>query len=151
MDERLSLVERVELLQSVDFLGGIPGRILAAVADLVEELEVAAGDVLVHRGDDGDAMYVVASGRLGVDVGDARPFELGARSAVGELVALLPDRHAATVTALEPTVLIRLRTPVLQELLLDYPEVCAGVISALVVRCRALGASRWDAALEASR
>ena len=66
----LTTIEKVILLKSVEFFTGTPDSVLAQVAELIEEVSVAAGDVIIARGDAGDSMYVVAQGLLRVHVDD---------------------------------------------------------------------------------
>ena len=66
--------------------------------------------------------------------GEQTLVELGSGTTVGELAALVPQPRAASVTALEPTLALRLDKTVLDELLADWPELAHGVIDALVAR-----------------
>ena len=50
---------------------------------------------------------------------------------------LMPAPRAASVTALEPTLVLRVDQAVLDELLVDWPELAHGVIAELVSRLRA--------------
>jgi CRP-like cAMP-binding protein len=50
--------------------------------------------------------------------------------------ALVPQPRTASVTALEPTFALRLDKTVLDDLLLEWPELSRGVIEALVARLR---------------
>jgi len=79
----------------------------------------------------------VVSGRVRVHRGDRTLVELGPGSAVGELAVLVPEPRVASVTALEPTLLLRVNKVVLDELLADRPELASGVIAALASRLRA--------------
>ena len=63
--------------------------------------------------------------------------ELGPGATVGELAALVPAPRTASVTALEPTLVLRVDQVVLDELLDDWPELAHGVIAELVARLRA--------------
>jgi CRP-like cAMP-binding protein len=89
------------------FLAGIP--LFAALdettrhqlAEQLEPVHAAAGDVVLRQGDAGDGLYLVVSGRLRVSVaadGTERVlYDLGRSAIVGE-IALLSDRpRAATV------------------------------------------------------
>ena len=58
-------------------------------------------------------------------------------SALGELAVLVPAPRTASVTALEPTLVLRVDQPVLDDLLADWPELTHGVIAELVARLRA--------------
>jgi CRP-like cAMP-binding protein len=55
---------------------------------------------------------------------------------VGELAALVPAPRAASVTALEPMLVLRVDQAVLDELLVEWPELAHGVIGELVSRLR---------------
>jgi CRP-like cAMP-binding protein len=64
--------------------------------------------------------------------------ELGPGTTVGELAALVAQPRTASVTALEPTLALRLDKVVLDDLLLEWPELAHGVIAALVGRLSAI-------------
>ena len=72
--------------------------------------------------------------------GDQTLVELGPGNTVGELAALMPEPRAASVTALEAVLALRIDKDVLDDLLADWPELAFGVISALVARLRASAA-----------
>ena len=92
-------------------------------------------------------MFAVVRGRLRVHHGERSITHLGPGSTVGELAALVPEPRSASVTALEPTTLLRIDRPLLEELLADRPALAAGIIAALVamVRERAQLRDRYDA------
>ena len=136
--ESLGLVERVAALHRVDLFAGIPGRVLAAVAELTSEVRVSPGDVLIEEGAVEAHLYAIVQGRLRVHRGDQTLVELGPGATVGELAALVPQPRAASVTALEPTLALRLDKAVLDDLLVEWPELAHGVIDALVGRLRAI-------------
>ncbi|MGE5274516.1 MAG: cyclic nucleotide-binding domain-containing protein [Verrucomicrobiota bacterium] len=131
------VVERVAVLHRVDLFAAVPGRVLAAVAATAEELTVEPGSTFIEHGAVEDCLYVVAGGRVRVHRGDRTLVELGPGSAVGELAVLVPEPRAASVTAMEPTLLLRVRKVVLDELLADQPDLASGVIAALAGRLRA--------------
>ena len=82
-------------------------------------------------------LYAVVEGRVRVHRGDRTLVELGPGATVGELAALVPEPRSASVTVLEPTLVLRVDQAVLDELLVDWPELAHGVIAALVSRLRA--------------
>ena len=136
--ESLGLVERVAALHRVELFGGIPGRVLAAVAELTSEVRVSPGDVLIEEGAIEAHLYAIVQGRVRVHRGDQTLVELGPGDTVGELAALVPQPRTASVTALEPTLALRLDNAVLDDLLIEWPELAHGVIEALVGRLRAI-------------
>jgi CRP-like cAMP-binding protein len=133
----LGLVERVAALHRVDLFAGVPGRVLAAVAEATAEVRVSPGDTLIEEGAVEAHLYAVVEGRVRVHSGDQTLLELGPGRTVGELAVLVPQPRTASVTALEPTLALRLDKTVLDDLLADWPELAHGVIAALVSRLRA--------------
>jgi CRP/FNR family transcriptional regulator, cyclic AMP receptor protein len=133
---RLITIERVALLQSVEFFVGVPTHVLAAVARLAEEIEKDAGENLIVESEEGDCLYVIARGRVRVEK-EGRPIaELGVGEVVGELAVLSPGPRSASVIASEPSLFLRVGADVVAELLLDHPQVTRGIIEVLVRRVR---------------
>ncbi|MEP7112937.1 MAG: cyclic nucleotide-binding domain-containing protein [Ilumatobacteraceae bacterium] len=140
MTEPLPIVTRVATLHRVDLFANIPGRLLVAVAAASDEVRVDAGSTIIEEGAVEDHLFVVVAGRVRVHRGDTTLVELGPGAIVGELAVLVPEPRSATVSALEPTLLLTVRKPVLDELLLDWPELANGVIASLVAKLRAAAA-----------
>lgn len=142
----LSSLERAIILSGVRFFSGAPHEVLAAVAGMLDEVEVAEGEDVVRKGEEGDSLYVVAEGQVVVRDGE-RPIEsLGEGEAFGEMALLDPGPRSATVTATTPARLLRLSRSPFVDLVLERPEVAVGIMEVLVRRLR----SRVDdlAALE---
>lgn len=133
----LGLVERVAALHRVELFAGIPGRVLAAVAEAAVEVRASTGDVLMEEGAVEAHLYALVEGRVRVHRAGQTLVELGPGATVGELAALVPAPRTAWVTALEPTLVLRVDQAVLDDLLVDWPELAHGVIAALVSRLRA--------------
>ena len=79
----------------------------------------------------------LVEGRVRVHRSGRTLVELGPGATVGELAVLVPAPRTAWVTALEPTLVLRVDQAVLDDLLVDWPELAHGVIAALVSRLRA--------------
>jgi len=133
----LGLVERVAALHRVELFAGIPGRVLVAVAEAAVEVRASPGEVLMAEGAVEAHLYALVEGRVRVHRGGQTLVELGPGATVGELAALVPAPRTAWVTALEPTLALRVDQAVLDDLLVDWPELAHGVIAALVSRLRA--------------
>lgn len=133
----LSTIEKVLILKRVDVFQQTPDDVLADVAGLLEELEVAAGAVIFHKGDLGDSLYIVVAGKLRVDDGDHLLNYLGENDVFGEMALLDAEPRVASVTALEPTNLLRLAQAPFYELIADRPEVAIGLIHVLTRHLRA--------------
>jgi CRP/FNR family cyclic AMP-dependent transcriptional regulator len=139
--DSLGLVERVAALHRVRMFAAVPGRVLAAVAETAVEHRVSPGEVLMEEGSVEAHLYAVVEGRVRVHRGGRTIVELGPGATVGELAALVPAPRTASVTALEPTLVLRVDQMALDELLVEWPELAHGVIAELVARVREATAS----------
>lgn len=140
----LTTVERVVALHGVELFADIPGRTLAAVARRATELDVGPGTPVIVEGEVENHLFTVVRGRLRVHHGDRDVTTLGAGATVGELAALVPEPRLASVTAIEPTTLLRIDKAVLDELLADRPALARGIIVALVTMVRERADARAD-------
>jgi CRP/FNR family cyclic AMP-dependent transcriptional regulator len=127
----LLTIERVSALHRAPLFAEVPGHALVAVARLLEEVHVESGTTFLARGALEDWLYVVAAGSVRVHVGDRTLGVLGAGAVVGELAVLAPAPRAASATAVEPSLLLRLRQGPFEELLEDRPEIARAVIHTL--------------------
>lgn len=132
----LSTVEKVLILKSVSLFSTTPDNVLADVADLLEEVDLAENAPAFKKGDPGDSLYVILDGRVRVHDGDRLLNTLGERDVFGEMALLDPEPRSATVTAMEPTRLFRLDQAPFYELMEDRPEIAAGIIRILTARLR---------------
>ena len=140
----MTTVERVVALHRVGIFADVPGRTLAALARRASEVEVAAGALVIEEGAVEEHLFAVVRGRLRVHRGARTITELGSGSTVGELAALVPEPRAASVTAMEPTTLLRIDRALLEELLADRPALAGGIIGALVAMVRERAGSEAD-------
>ena len=113
-------------LATTDLFGGLSSQALEDVADRVTRVHLSGGSTLFREGEDGDAVYVVMSGRVQVvsATSDGREEvirEMGRGENFGELALLTDDPRAATVRALRDTELLALGRPAFEELLASEP------------------------------
>ena len=109
-----------------------PGHTLVAVARLLEEVPFEAG-ARDHRARHGRGLALRRRRRAGsASTSASGPLtETGPGGVVGEFAVLAPAPRSASVTAIEPSLLLRLRRGPFEELLDDRPEIARGVISTL--------------------
>jgi CRP-like cAMP-binding protein len=134
----LLLVERVAALQRVALFDGVPGHVLVAVARVCEEVRAGTGDVLIERGAVEDWLFVITAGCCEAYLGDRVLGRRGPGEVVGELSVLSPAARSASVRAVEPTHLLRLRRAPFEELLEDHPEIARAVTASLARRLQEL-------------
>jgi CRP-like cAMP-binding protein len=94
-----------------------------------------AGRAIFEIGDDGDAMYVILSGKAQVDVG-ARFHVLRTGDFFGEMALLAPGKRMATVLADGEVQALRISAEGFQQFLVQRPRVALSMMKALVLRLR---------------
>lgn len=132
----IPLFEKMRFLRSVSIFGELTGADLRSLARVVDELSIGAGEVVLHKGDHGDELFVVVDGEVVVRDGGTQLALLGPREVFGELGVLDPAPRAADVVATRATRLLRLRGPELAELMARRPQLQREVIVVLVRRLR---------------
>lgn len=135
----LLTIERVAAMKAVDIFAETPEYILASVARIVEEVELAAGETLMREGEPGDCLFIVVEGELRVHSAGHTLTQLTPGRMVGELALLDPYPRSATVTAASNALLFRIDKDPFDEVMADRPEIARGVIRSLVRRIRQQG------------
>jgi CRP-like cAMP-binding protein len=128
---------RADLLRNVGLFAPLDRLALAQLAAHLEPVEMRSGQELFRKGDRGDALYVVASGMLGV-YGDEneRLSILVAGDTFGEMALLCEDPRSATVRAESASELVRLDRERFQELLEREPKLGIVIARELAERLR---------------
>jgi ATP:ADP antiporter, AAA family len=127
----LSTIEKVIILKTVSIFAETSDEILAEVATIATETDAPAGANIFEKGDAGDSMYMIASGRVRVHDGARTLNDLVTGNVFGEMAVLDPEPRSASVTAIEDTQLLRLDQQALYELIDDRPEVARGLLQVL--------------------
>ncbi len=133
-----ALRERVGLLRRVPLLAHLRGGALAHLARRCVARPVAAGEVLFRSGEPGDALWLVARGRLEVRRGLRVLAEVGPEEVVGELAVLSPEPRAATVLATEASELLGLPRAAFLALLESDAGAARGTLALVAERCRSI-------------
>jgi ATP:ADP antiporter, AAA family len=133
----LLTLEKVLILKTVSIFAETPEEILVEVAAILEEVDVQAGETILHKDDVGRCMYIIVDGRVRIHNGDQIITYLEARDIFGELAVLDAEPRSASVTTEVDTHLFRLDQDALYELMADRFEVARGIIRMLCRRVRA--------------
>lgn len=138
MTETKTKTPELELIASLDFFRPLSPESLASVSLGLTPMHLAAGDVLIHQGEQGDDMFVVSQGTLRALVqrhaGDMVEVGLiGAGQPVGEIQFLGGGSRGATVQACSPCVVYRLPRTVFDDL---PPDAVAALSSSPIMRRR---------------
>ena len=133
---RMLTIEKVMLLRGVEMFSRTSEEILADVATILEEVELSRGEVVFEKGDVGESMYIIVSGRVRVYDGDKTINYLDEKEIFGELALLDPEPRSASIQAVEDTRLFRLDRETFFELMADNIGVVSGVMRVLCQRLR---------------
>jgi MFS family permease len=108
LDVELAEPEGLVLLRAVPLFAPLEPKSLELIAQQLVRVEVPAGEVLIHEGDEGDRFYVVESGRLTAAFKGDVLSQMGPGDPFGEIALLRDVPRTATVTADEASVLLAL-------------------------------------------
>lgn len=119
-------VERAALLAQNPLLGSLSMAQLEQLSCLTRRLRYAAGEVIVHEGDPGDALFQLISGRVAVlkqaaDGSLQQVAQLAPGDVFGEMTLCVDEPRNATVQAIEQTMLLEIERLDLQPLIESDP------------------------------
>ena len=135
----LSTVDKVEILKMVPLFAGLETRDLLLISLVTSEEEFSAQEILFEQGEQGDELFVLASGVLEVLKSEDKKepcmvAEIKEGQCVAELALFADAPRTATLRAKESSVLLILSGLILHELMLEHPRLGLGMIRTLVRR-----------------
>lgn len=134
------------ILRESELFCGLGDRALAAVASEMEPVSLRAGEMLFAEGDTGDALFVLARGRLRVyspgPAGDIVMNEVAPGEVVGELAVLTEEPRSASVRAIRDSWLLRLSAEAFDRRVARTPEALRELTRVLIRRVAHPGRSR---------
>lgn len=134
-------IDKVIVLRDVNLFRAIPHQVLAGVATLLTERWVDSGERVFDKGELGDCLYIIASGRVRVHDGERAFQYLDQHQVFGELSLLDAQPRAASVTAVERTRLFRLAQSDFYALMSERPDITLAINRALCAMVRAADAA----------
>jgi serine phosphatase RsbU (regulator of sigma subunit) len=108
--------------------------VLQKVSEIVIQKSINAGENLITKGELGDSMYILCSGKVKVHDGDLVLNYLSRGNVFGEMAALDGEVRTASITAVEESDLMQLNRDDLSELCRKEPEVGRALIHFLCQR-----------------
>lgn len=130
------LAKKLMFMQQVDVFKDLPEDTLTRICKLMEEERKTKQEVVFRKGDEGKAMYVIASGSVRVHVGDHVLARLSQGKVFGEFALLDSSPRSASITSEEQTLLYRLDRSEFTRLMESDIKVMYGVIRLVLNRIR---------------
>lgn len=125
-EKRLSTIEKVVFLKSVDIFEHATIEQLGGVAALTEEVQFEPGETVFREGEPTDAIYLILKGRVTVEKNGNRIREVGQRQAFGTVAALDLNPAVHTVKAIDRVHALKLNAQDFHDILsLDFELVQA--------------------------
>ncbi len=133
----------VNFLRTVlpNYFGEISDALFAEIQMSIEWFRIERGEVLFRKGDVGDSMYILMSGRLQVstDLPDGSQKVLGyvmQGESVGEMALITGEHRSATVRAMRASILIKLPAQTFHVLARSHPELLLNISRDVIFRLR---------------
>ena len=124
-----------QALQRIPFFTGLSPDDADSVLQVGQRTSYQSGEIIVERGQIGDAMYLMLAGTAEVDVG-GRFHTLTQGDFFGEMALIAAKKRMATVKAVEPVLALKIHADDFQSFLLEHPTVAVAMLKALVERLR---------------
>ena len=140
----MTVIEKVIFLKEVPFFQGMSVDNLRVLAGIAEETTADAGRRIITEGERGDTLYVIVSGRVGIQrhkqAEDDRTLTqlatLGPREYFAEMSLFDEEPHSADAIAMTPTQLLTVSREPLIELIRRQPDLALGLFKVLSQRLR---------------
>lgn len=135
------IFDRILLLKQSPVFSRVATDDLRHVAQALEEKQFFAGDCVFQIRDQGDHLYILISGNVGISIGpdDSRDHliaTLGPGDCFGEMNLLDDQPRSATAHVLVDSAVLALDKSRLRGLILSYPELSIGMLRSLSLRLR---------------
>ncbi|KAE8162854.1 lysophospholipase nte1 [Aspergillus tamarii] len=141
--ERIAERYPIALLTLAKRLTSLLPRLLLHIDFALEWVQVSAGQVIYHQGDESDAIYLVLNGRLrsvleGTDSKITVLGEYGQGESVGELEVMTESTRPATLHAIRDTELAKFPRSLFNSLAQEHPGITIQVSKLIAQRMRDL-------------
>lgn len=132
-------IDAIAVLKASSLFGDFSTPTLETLLGYFEVMEGSKGDRLYQQDDEGDGLYIIASGRVLAKVRDVEGRErsvakLEAPESFGELALLLRGQRLVSIEAASSVTLFALSLASFRELKRSNPDLCLLLIMAIVRR-----------------
>ncbi|EHL02228.1 putative Lysophospholipase nte1 [Glarea lozoyensis 74030] len=141
--ERIVEKYPVVLLTMAKRLTSLLPKLILHIDFALEWVQVSAGQVIYHQGDDSDAIYIVLNGRLRLVLNNEEAEmkvvgEYGQGESVGELEVMTESTRPATLHAIRDTELAKFPRTLFNSLAQEHPGITIKISKIIASRMRSL-------------
>ncbi len=132
----VSSIEKVMVLKRTQLFENTPQNVLAAIVPIISEHPIERGEVIFEKGELGNCMYVIYSGKVAIMDGETQLAEFGADDIFGELALLDTESRSASAVVTADTLLFKIGQDDFYDLMEERTELLKSVLSILCQRIR---------------
>lgn len=96
-------IEKLIALKEIPLFSELDVFTLQQIQKISAYQKIPAGKTIITEGEEGDSLYVVIRGRVGVYKGETKVNEIGAGGLLGEMAVIEKQKRSATIQTLEET------------------------------------------------
>ena len=132
----LPTTEIFRFLREISIFSPAEDQVLRELALSMTEMKVMKGSAIIRKGEEGDAFYIIAEGRVRVHDGNHVLARLEVGQVFGEYALIDQMARSASVTADENCLLLKLNYADFYRLAAGNPGILRGVLRELIHRMR---------------
>lgn len=131
----LSTLERIFLLRGAELFRQVPMQELETIAQLCQEVEFTKDEQFIKAGDEGDCLYIIASGTASIFVeGAGKIGESKQGDVIGEMAIISNSPRAASCSAQSEITALKITHANFWALMEENPAVTLSVLKVIVKR-----------------
>lgn len=134
----LTTIEKVIVLQDIDFFEFTPTEGLAMIAAITQEIRVKAQSDIYAEGDAPDAIYMVVDGKVRLHRNGDEIAVASNKQGFGTWALFDNEPRLATATAVEDSLILKISKEDFLDLLSDHTIITESVFRALTKQVRGL-------------
>ena len=132
----LTSIDRLLLVRGVPIFKELRDEFLVRLASIMNEVSYPSSKMIFAQGQEGRSLYIVASGRVRVHLGDKDLAILDKGSCFGEMSLFDAEPRSASVTAISGCDCLVLTQQQLYEAIDETPDIAVNIIRLLSRRIR---------------
>jgi CRP/FNR family transcriptional regulator, cyclic AMP receptor protein len=127
----LTSVDRLLFVRRVPIFKELRDDFIVRLASVMDELTFPANYTIFKQGEEGRSLYIVASGRVKVHIGEKQLAEVDKGKYFGEMAVFDTQPRSASATTLEPCECLELTQEQLYDAIEETPEIAVNIIREL--------------------